>query len=74
MLLRLLRFIAYLLAFWFIYKVVVGAFQYLAGGSQRKETPESKVRQESKEREQPTYPDVRDAEFKDLPKDPTKPS
>ena len=74
MLLGLLRFIAYGLAFWFIYKVIVGAIQYLIGDANRKGSPEKRVRQETKKEDRPSYGDVRDATFKDLPKDPPNPS
>lgn len=73
MLRGLLRFLAYGLAFWFIYRVVIGALRHLAQDAQRKpsEPPPPK---ESKTEQQPDYRDVKDARFKDLPNDSSKPS
>ncbi len=74
MLRGLLRFIAYSLAFWFIYRVVVGALRYITHDSSRKEEPPPAPPREPKEQSQPGYRDVKDARFTDLPSDDSKPT
>jgi hypothetical protein len=69
----LLRFLAYALAFWFIYRVVIGALRHLTGDTQKKPT-EPPPQREAKSERPPDYPDVKDASFKDLPNDSSKPS
>jgi hypothetical protein len=64
----LLRFLAYALAFWFIYRVVIGALRHVAPDSRRKPS-EPPPQQEEKDVPAPDYRDVKDARFKDLPKD-----
>jgi hypothetical protein len=64
----LLRFLAYSLAFWFIYRVVVGALRNLTKDA-RKRPPDSTNQSETKTEPPPDYHDVKDARFKDLPKD-----
>ena len=54
----LLRFLAYALAIWFIYRVVIGALRHVVQDA-RKKPPEPP----------PDYHDVKDARFKDLPND-----
>lgn len=68
MLRGLLRFLAYSLAFWFIYRVVIGAIRNLTQGS-RKKPSEQQPDTESTAERPPDYHDVKDASFKDLPKD-----
>lgn len=72
--LSFLRFLALSLMFMFIYRVVVGAFRYIAGDNKKPSRPEARSTGEAKKPEQSTYSDVKDAEFKDLPPDSTKPS
>ena len=74
MLLGLLRFIAYGLMFWFIYRVVIGALRYLAGDSQPKVPPRSEEPPAQNKSDPSIYRDVKDAQFKDLPDDTQKPS
>ena len=74
MLRGLLRFIAYSLLFWFVYRVVVGALRFLTHDSSRKEEPPPRSPDETKDERQPDYRDVKDASFTDLPKDDSKPS
>jgi hypothetical protein len=69
----LLRFLAYGLAFWFIYRVVIGALRHLAQES-RKKPSEPPPQSESKTEQQADYRDVKDASFKDLPDDSSKTS
>jgi hypothetical protein len=69
----LLRFLAYALAFWFVYRVVIGALRHLAQET-RKKPPEPPPQQETKTGHQADYRDVKDASFKDLPNDSSKPS
>ena len=69
----LLRFLAYALAIWFIYRVVIGALRHLAQET-RKKPPEPPPQKETKTEQQADYPDVKDARFKDLPEDSSKPS
>ena len=73
MLRGLLRVLAYGLAFWFIYRVVIGALRYLAQDSKRKPS-ESPPPQEPNPGQQTDYHDVKDARFKDLPNDSSKSS
>jgi hypothetical protein len=69
----LLRFLAYSLAFWFIYRVVVSAFRHVTPDG-RKKPPEPQPPHDPKEEQQPDYRDVKDARFKDLPGDSSKSS
>jgi hypothetical protein len=69
----LLRFLAYALAIWFIYRVVIGALRHLAQGT-RKKPLEPPPKGETKPEQQTDYRDVKDAHFKDLPDDSSKPS
>jgi hypothetical protein len=70
----LLRFLAYSLAFWFVYRIVVGALRYIAPDSPKKEDPMPRPPSEPKNDNQPGYRDVKDARFTDLPNDGSKPS
>ena len=72
--LSFLRFLALTLMFIFIYRVIVGAFRYISGDNKKPPRPEARPGEEPKKSEQSTYRDVKDAEFKDLPPDSTKPS
>jgi hypothetical protein len=72
--LSFLRFLALTLMFIFIYRVIVGAFRYISGDDKKPSRPETRSGEEPKKPEQSTYRDVKDAEFKDLPPDSTKPS
>lgn len=73
MLRGLLRIIAYSLAFWFIYRVVVGALRYIThDSSKREEPPPPPAKPE--EQSQPGFRDVKDARFTDLPSDDSKPT
>lgn len=74
MLFRLLRYLAFALMFWFIYRVIVSAFRYLAGDSQREEPPKPQEPPDQKKNDPSIYRDVKDAQFKDLPDDTQKPS
>ncbi|HTY36473.1 MAG TPA: hypothetical protein VMH23_05150 [Bacteroidota bacterium] len=65
-----LRVLAYSLAFWFVYRVVVGAFRSLTQDTQRRPSEPQPPPREPKSSPPPDYGDVRDARFKDLPKDP----
>jgi hypothetical protein len=69
-----LRIIAYSLLFWFIYRVVVGALRYLTHSSSGEKEPSPRSPNETNNERQPDYRDVKDASFKDLPKDDSKPS
>ena len=69
MLRGLLRFVAYALAFWFVYRVVIGAVRYLAQDSRRTQ-PAPPPSREPRQEQKPDYRDVKDARFKDLPKNP----
>ena len=73
MLRGLLRFLAYALAFWFIYRVVVGALRHLVQDN-RKKPSDPPPPGEAKSEQQADYRDVKDARFKDLPNDSSKPS
>ena len=74
MLYEFLKMVAYLLAFWFVYRVVVGALRYLAGDSSSKEQVRKEPPRGQKQSEPPVYRDIKDAHFKDLPDEPGKPS
>ena len=74
MLRGLLRFLAYSLLFWFVYRVVVGALRFLTHDSSREEEPAPRTRDERKDDRPSGYGDVKDASFKDLPKDDSKSS
>jgi hypothetical protein len=69
----LLRVLVYALAFWFIYRVVVGALRHLAQET-RKKPSEPPPQSKRKTEQQAGYRDVQDARFKDLPNDSSKPS
>jgi hypothetical protein len=69
-----LRFLAYTLMFIFVYRVVVGAFRYIVGDEKRPPASGSVPPREPKKTEDPTYRDVKDAKFKDVPSDPSNPS
>lgn len=71
MLRGLLRFLAYALAFWFIYRVVIGALRHVAQDA-RKKSSEPPPQGETKTEQQADYRDVKDARFKDLPNDSEK--
>lgn len=70
----LLQFLAYMLAFWFIYRVIVGAIRYFTRDAQKKDGPGPQPPREAKNDDQTNYLDVKDARFKDLPDDSSKPS
>ena len=69
MLRGLLRFVAYALAFWFVYRVVVGALRHVAQDFRKNQAAPPPAREPQSEK-QPDYSDVKDARFKDLPKNP----
>lgn len=71
--LSFLRFLAYALMFIFVYRVVVGAFRYIAGDARKPKVsnPEPPT---PKKTEPPAYQDVKDAKFKDVPSDSSNPS
>ena len=73
MLLGLLRFLAYTLAFWFVYRVIVGALRYITRDAQKNGGAGPQPPREGKN-DQTNYLDVKDARFKDLPDDSSKPS
>ncbi|MGA3245386.1 MAG: hypothetical protein ABSE41_12275 [Bacteroidota bacterium] len=64
----LLRFLAYALVFWFIYRVVIGALRHVIQDA-RKKPPEPPPQSQAKTEQPPDYRDVKDAHFKDLPND-----
>jgi len=63
----------YGLVFWFIYRVVVGAFRHLTQENREKQ-PEPSAKKDAESEQQSDYRDVKDATFKDLPNDSKKPS
>ena len=73
MLLSLLRFLAYTLAFWFVYRVIVGALRYITRDAQKNDGAGPQPPRQAKN-DQTKYLDVKDARFKDLPDDSSKPS
>ena len=74
MLLGLLRFLAYTLAFWFVYRVIVGALRYITRDAQKNDGAGPQPPRQAKNDDQTNYLDVKDARFKDLPDDSSKPS
>ena len=74
MLLGLLRFLAYTLAFWFVYRVIVGALRYITRDAQRNDEAGPQPPRQARNDDQTNYLDVKDARFKDLPDDSSKPS
>jgi hypothetical protein len=70
----LLRFLAYTLAFWFIYRVILGALRYITQGGQKIDGPGPQPPGNPRDDDQTNYLDVRDARFKDLPDDSSNPS
>ncbi|MDP2884505.1 MAG: hypothetical protein Q8P51_05740 [Ignavibacteria bacterium] len=70
----LLQFLAYILAFWFIYRVIVRALRYITRDAQKNDEPGTQPPREGKTDVQINYLDVKDARFKDLPDDSSKPS
>ncbi|TSA21900.1 hypothetical protein D4R75_05680 [bacterium] len=74
MLLGLLRFLAYTLAFWFVYRVVVGALRYITRDAQKNDGAGPQPPRQTRNDDQTNYLDVKDARFKDLPDDSSKPS
>jgi hypothetical protein len=72
--LSFLRFLAFTLLFIFVYRVIVGAFRFLAGDAQKPPTSGPQPPRESSKPEPPAYHDVKDAQFKDVPPDSTNPS
>ena len=74
MILGFLRFLAYALMFIFIYRVIVGAFRYIAGDEKKTPVSGPEPPREPKKTEPPAYQDVKDAKFKDVPEDSTNPS
>jgi hypothetical protein len=69
-----LRFLAYTLMFIFIYRVIVGAFRYIAGDQRKPPISAPDPPREPKKAEPPVYQDVKDAKFRDVREDSTKPS
>ena len=67
MLLRLLRLLAFALMFFFIYRVIVAAYRYLTGESRKRTVAGPETPPDLKKSAGSEYPDVRDAQFKDLP-------
>ena len=74
MILSFLRFLAFTLLFIFVYRVIVGAFRFLAGDDKKTPMSGTQPPREPKKTESPAYHDVKDAEFKDVPPDSTNPS
>jgi hypothetical protein len=70
----LLQFLAYTLAFWFIYRVIVGALRYITRNAQKRDGPGPQPPRDATDDDHPNYLDVKDARFKDLPDDSSKPS
>jgi hypothetical protein len=68
-----LRFLAYGLAFWFIYRVVIGALRHLTRETKQKPSEPPPAEREPNAEQQADYHDVKDAHFKDLPNDSAKP-
>ena len=73
-LVSLLRFLAYTLAIWFIYRVIVGALRFISRDAQKNDGPGTQPPRQAKHDDHTTYLDVKDARFKDLPDDSSKPS
>jgi len=71
--LSFLRFLAFTLMFIFIYRVVVGAFRFLTGDQKKRPMTGPEPPPGPSKTEPPAYRDVKDAEFKDLPPNSTKP-
>ena len=74
MILSFLRFLALTLLFIFIYRLIVGAFRYLKGDEKKPPMSGPQPSQEPKKNDPHAYLDVKDAEFKDVPPDSSKPS
>ena len=74
MFLGLLRMIAYVLAFWFVYRVVTGALRYLSSEPEKNETPRGEPTPKPDKSDPSLYRDIKDARFKDIPDDTAKPS
>ena len=74
MIIGFLRFLAFTLMFVFVYRVIVGAFRYLTGADKTPPISGPQPPRDPKKNEPPSYGDVKDAEFKDVPPDSTKPS
>jgi|WetSurMetagenome_2_1015567.scaffolds.fasta_scaffold533991_1 hypothetical protein len=72
--LSFLRFLVLSLMFMFIYRVVVGAFRYIAGDDKKPPQTGPQPPREAKKPDAPGYQDVKDAHFKDLPPDSKSPS
>lgn len=70
----MLRFLAYSLAFWFVYRVIVGAFRQITREASKGQAGEQPTRRETKSDEPPDYHDIKEARFKDIPGDSSKPS
>ena len=73
MILSFLRFLAFTLLFIFIYRVIVGAFKFLAGDEKNRSMPAQPPPGESTKTDD-TYRDVKDAKFEDVSSDSRKPS
>ena len=69
-----LRFVAYALAFWFVYRVIVGAFRHISRDAGKRDGGDRPPARETKNEDPPSYHDVKDARFKDLPNDSSKPA
>ena len=74
MLLRLLRFIAFALMFYFFYRVVISVFRYFTGESRKRTVEGPETPPDLRKTEGTEYLDVRDAQFKDVARKPDDPS
>jgi hypothetical protein len=57
-----------------VYRIVVGAFKYIAGDEKKPRTSGPEPPPDSKKTETSAYQDVKDAKFKDVPSDSSNPS
>lgn len=75
MLFSLLRFILISLAFYVIYRLIVRTLQYLRRDEhfQASQGPQSPPPEAKREKQVPPA-DIKDAQFRDIPDDPQKPS
>ena len=73
-LVSLLRLLAYTLAIWFIYRVIIGAIRFISRDAQKNDGAGPQPPRQARNDDQTNYLDVKDARFKDLPDDSSKPS
>ena len=74
MLLRMLRFLLLALAFYLLFRVIQRVLRYLVSGGKQERRPTDDMLHGPTKQEPPPYDDVKDATFKDLPSDKSKPT